>query len=876
MVDDQGQSETVDDDYEGGTQPGAVITDRVATLVCSNCGCVIDVSELEPFIKVECPDCGGVNTVPARLGHFLLLDLLGMGGMGGVYYAKDETLGRFVAIKVMLKSLGDDQQFIETFKREAQAVARLNHPHIAQIYSFGQEKGQPYIVMELVSGDRLDGMMETGVPLDQGLLMRIGLEIAEGLRAADEAGLVHGDIKPENILLDKKGQAKLVDFGLASASHQVDEGGIWGTPYYIAPEKVRRQAVDARADIYSLGATLYHALAGRPPFEGETPVEVVKARLNGPPRPLKEHRPDIDEDAARIVGRMLEDDLTRRYPTYDSVISDLRRVVRKLGSGRSQTIPRPKTIRLAKKRSQQANGAKDSQEMAAEPRGERGSRIVIRKSGGGTRIDSSNPSARPARPSTRTPEELAEQEYLRRRRRHRVWGTIAFLLAAGAITAAVGYLYLRREQRTEARREWFARSELMETATNTYARITDGIAGIAKLAAAEPTRLKLLKEHVLAVTGQPLDIPPLPPPVATAATNTAATNTAATNTAATNTASAASDDAAAVGSTNAAPATATPAPVDTVAPEDHAPLPDGPPIVVAALQAGHEIRLISRQAREAEALAELALLARNRALQCNLSTELRPFVDELQGIEKQVQEIREDVAEREAAFHSGSGKVVALRAAFDRDERLRLEQAQEQAAREQALAAQAEAVRLHQEKVDAELAATAAMTNAVKIQLAQNAFADAVKAIDLKLKTFETAEGQSALQVLRDRYQMLEALRLFLMRRMTEDPFGWGWVQGGSARDIAKADARGIHLKGAATPVPWSTVAPPQMLKLIDHYLSHPNTRASERGTQTLAAAVYCFEHGGGGVALAKRYFDKALDLRIDNKEAGRLLPFGW
>ncbi|MCK5849830.1 MAG: serine/threonine protein kinase [Kiritimatiellae bacterium] len=299
--------------------------DPVSEIVCSKCGCEIDVEGLEPFLRVECPDCSHVEIIPTRFASFLLLDLVGTGGMGGVYAAKDESLGRLVAIKVMLKSLGEDQEFVDGFKREAQAIAKLNHPNIAQIYLFGQVKGQPYIVMELVHGERLDKMIESGRAIDQGLIMRIGMEIAEGLSMADEAGLMHGDIKPENILLDEKMHAKLVDFGLASHVNQARGEGIWGTPYYISPEKVKREKVDARSDMYSLGATLYHALAGRPPFDGDTPVDVVKKRLRHSPPSLHQLRPSIDKDAEAIISRMLQIHPSKRHPTYASLIGDLRR-----------------------------------------------------------------------------------------------------------------------------------------------------------------------------------------------------------------------------------------------------------------------------------------------------------------------------------------------------------------------------------------------------------------------------------------------------------------------------------------------------------------------------------------------------------------------
>ncbi|MGQ9660768.1 MAG: protein kinase domain-containing protein [Kiritimatiellia bacterium] len=356
-----------------------IATDPIQEIACSRCGCRIDVRGIEPFAQVQCPDCGHMESVPARLGHFLLLSLLGTGGMGGVFQAEDETLRRLVAIKVMLKSLGDNPEFVETFKREAQAAAKLNHPNIAQIYSFGQEKGQPYIVMELVSGKRFDRLMEAEKQLDQALVMQVALDISQGLQVADENGLVHGDIKPENILLDEKMNAKLVDFGLAAVTNRAAEGGIWGTPYYIPPEKVLRKKIDARSDIYSLGATIYHALAGQAPFEGETPAEVIKARLERPPTPLHELRPDIKKEVEDIVSRMLQPHPAQRYPNYTSLISDVQKALKVLGASPGTRIVRgTRKIVIAKKRTsalsretEQMAAISDAGRVAKEPREEK-------------------------------------------------------------------------------------------------------------------------------------------------------------------------------------------------------------------------------------------------------------------------------------------------------------------------------------------------------------------------------------------------------------------------------------------------------------------------------------------------------------------------
>ncbi|MGN0852323.1 MAG: serine/threonine-protein kinase [Kiritimatiellia bacterium] len=273
---------------------------------------------------------------PSDFGHFLLEKELGHGGMGGVYLARDKMLDRKVGIKVLLKSLGEDPKFVERFQREAQAVARLNHPNIAQVYSFGQENGMPYIAMELVSGGSLDREMEANPgTMDVVRVMRIGQQMADALALAAEQGLVHGDVKPENILFDTDGSAKLVDFGLAAM--QGDSNEIWGTPYYISPEKVRRQKIDYRADIYSLGGTLYHALTGVPPWDGADSTAVVKARFEAPPPKPSEIRPDLPKEVDSIIMRMLELEPSMRYPTYTSLLGDFKRFLAKAGPEKRQS-----------------------------------------------------------------------------------------------------------------------------------------------------------------------------------------------------------------------------------------------------------------------------------------------------------------------------------------------------------------------------------------------------------------------------------------------------------------------------------------------------------------------------------------------------------
>ena len=265
---------------------------------------------------------------PCDFGSFRLEKELGHGGMGGVYLGRDTMLDRPVAIKVMLASLGSDPTFVERFKKEAQAAAKLQHPNIAQIYRFDIEQGRPYIAMEVCPGGSLDSDMEKNPgKLDVVRVMRIGEQMASALSIAAEAGLVHGDIKPENVLYDNDGNAKIVDFGLAAMQGETNE--IWGTPYYISPEKCKKQKIDFRADIYSLGGTLYHALTGVPPFEGEDAVAVVKARFMGPPKKPSEIRPDIPPEVDAMIMRMLEVEPNRRHPTYQSLLGDFKRYLSK-------------------------------------------------------------------------------------------------------------------------------------------------------------------------------------------------------------------------------------------------------------------------------------------------------------------------------------------------------------------------------------------------------------------------------------------------------------------------------------------------------------------------------------------------------------------
>ena len=259
-------------------------------------------------------------------GNFLLERELGAGGMGGVYMGRDKMLDRPVAVKVMLKEYGSDAEFVGKFKKEAQAAAKLIHPNIAQIYSYGICDGMPYIAMELAAGGSLYSIMTANSgKADITRVMKICQQTAQALQCASDQGFVHGDVKPENILLDANGNAKLVDFGLAAMQKDTDE--IWGTPYYISPEKVKKEPIDFRADMYSLGGTLYHALTGVAPFEGDDSIAVVKKRFEGAPKKPSEIRPEITPAIDELVMKMLALKPEDRYPSFEALLEAFKDVL---------------------------------------------------------------------------------------------------------------------------------------------------------------------------------------------------------------------------------------------------------------------------------------------------------------------------------------------------------------------------------------------------------------------------------------------------------------------------------------------------------------------------------------------------------------------
>ncbi len=257
---------------------------------CPNCGQPVETAGLEPFGKVNCPGCGFQLRVERVFENYVVVEPLGTGGMGSVYKARDTRLNRFVALKLLRKEFAGDAAFTAKLKDEARITASIRHPHVVEVYSVGEDHGQFYVVMELVDGGSLDDRIEDEKRISELETLEVGLQVAKGLLAALQAGLIHRDIKPGNILFADRHTAKIVDFGLAllAAQHAETEGEIWGTPYYIAPERLTNAKEDFRSDLYSLGATLFHAVSGRPTFDNETQSAAELKTLKSNPIGLKE------------------------------------------------------------------------------------------------------------------------------------------------------------------------------------------------------------------------------------------------------------------------------------------------------------------------------------------------------------------------------------------------------------------------------------------------------------------------------------------------------------------------------------------------------------------------------------------------------------
>ncbi|QTN31679.1 serine/threonine protein kinase [Akkermansiaceae bacterium] len=286
----------------------------------------MNIASVAPYSRVVCPACNAENRVKKQFGPYTLTRRHAIGGMSSVFIANDETLGREVALKILSEEYSNDEKRIAAFEQEARLTASFSHPNVVRVLTTGRAFGRFYIAMEFVPGGHFEHQIREKGVISEAELLPLAIQVAEGLKGAQSAGLIHRDVKPGNILLDSEGNAKLVDFGLAL----VTKGGkatateIWATPYYVPPEAIEGQPEDFRSDIYAFGATLYHALAGKPPCDEETmatdKLREAKQRII----PLKRAAPHLLDETCAVVDRAMAYQSIQRFGSYDDMIAGLK------------------------------------------------------------------------------------------------------------------------------------------------------------------------------------------------------------------------------------------------------------------------------------------------------------------------------------------------------------------------------------------------------------------------------------------------------------------------------------------------------------------------------------------------------------------------
>ena len=259
-------------------------------------------------------------------GRYKLEAKLGSGGMSTVYLARDTTLDRQVAVKVMHREMSEQADQLQRFRQEARAVAKLSHPNVVAVIDAGEDGGHPYIVFEYVEGETLKQRINRVGALDAQEALAYAIEIARGLTVAHARNMVHRDIKPQNVLIDAEGRAKLTDFGISRQLEQdgmTATGRVLGTTDYVAPEQAMGHPVDQRSDIYSLGVVLYEMLVGQVPFSADSQVGVAMKHVNEELPDVQQRRPELSAAAALVVERATAKDPTRRYQEVGEMIDDL-------------------------------------------------------------------------------------------------------------------------------------------------------------------------------------------------------------------------------------------------------------------------------------------------------------------------------------------------------------------------------------------------------------------------------------------------------------------------------------------------------------------------------------------------------------------------
>jgi serine/threonine protein kinase len=309
-----------------------------ASSYCADCGTkLVFIKDVSVTKTLESPiEKLTQGTLFAR--RYEIIEELGKGGMGVVYRVKDEKLDEEMALKLLKPEIATKKEIIERFKNELKLSRKIGHKNVCRMFDLDDEEGTPYITMEYVRGENLKKLIKKKERLEEKEAISIAKQICEGLSGAHELGVIHRDLKPQNIMIDDKGKAKVMDFGIARSvetSGETQTGVMIGTPDYMSPEQAEGEVADQRSDIYSLGIILYEMVTGSVPFKGDTALSVVlkhKIQLPSDPRKLNSN---ISEDLSRLILICLEKTRTRRYQTAAELLADLRNIENRYPLGTS-------------------------------------------------------------------------------------------------------------------------------------------------------------------------------------------------------------------------------------------------------------------------------------------------------------------------------------------------------------------------------------------------------------------------------------------------------------------------------------------------------------------------------------------------------------
>ena len=325
--------------------------EELTTVDCPHCGKCMDVTEFRPFSLAVCPDCEGLSRVRAEMGPYLIEGKVGKGGMSVVFRARDTILSRHIALKILNENYSADESRISRFEQEARVMAQVQHPNIVKIYGVGRAQGFFYIAMEIIEGGDMESALTQSGKISEPDVLKLAIQVAQALKGASNAGLIHRDIKPANILVDDRGNAKIVDFGLSLLQNESDpDEEIWVTPFYASPEALAREEEDFRSDMYALGATLAHLLVGKIPV-ADLPKNASELREKKKKWPsLQKWCPEVSPMTVCIVDRLMCFSAEKRYNSYDQLIEDMNQSLNALLAGGNDWQMQRRVLRRRERR----------------------------------------------------------------------------------------------------------------------------------------------------------------------------------------------------------------------------------------------------------------------------------------------------------------------------------------------------------------------------------------------------------------------------------------------------------------------------------------------------------------------------------------------